>query len=162
MNPNFCSFIAYFIYPAVFVFDYDDQTKISHFGVIWKWISLRETVQIRSFFRSVFSRIWDEYGKIQNRKNSVFGHFSRSVYLLQARFSFNYISEGCFWALNRYKKMRTFTIIINWIFPFLCMYIKKLSKLIFTYAACYDKIGNKVNSELSLVSHVNTTKFNQA
>ena len=37
-----------------------------------------------------------------------------------------------------------------------------MSKLIFTYAACYDMIGNKVNSELSLVSHVNTTKFNQA
>ena len=118
MNPNFCSFIAYFIYPAVF-----------DFGVIWKWISLRETVQIRSFFRSVFSRIRDEYGKIQNRKNSVFGHFSRSVYLLQVRFSFNYISGRRFWALNRYKKMRTFTIIINWIFPFLCMYIKKIVKI---------------------------------
>ena len=35
-------------------------------------------VQIRSFFWSVFSRIRSEYGKIRTRKNSVFGHFSRS------------------------------------------------------------------------------------
>ena len=51
-----------------------------------------KSIQIRSFFRSVFSRIWTEYGeirvvlriqfesgKIQTRKNSVFGHFSRSL-----------------------------------------------------------------------------------
>ena len=31
--------------------------------------------QIRSFFRSVFSRIRTEYRKIRTRKNSVFGHF---------------------------------------------------------------------------------------
>ena len=37
-----------------------------------------ESVQIRSFFWSVFSRIRTEYGKIRTRKNSVFGHFSRS------------------------------------------------------------------------------------
>ena len=37
-----------------------------------------------------------------------------------------------------------------------------MSKLIFTFAACYDMIGNNVISELSLVSRVNTTKFNQA
>ena len=36
-------------------------------------------VQIRSFFWSVFSRIRTEYGKIRTRKNSVFGHFSRSA-----------------------------------------------------------------------------------
>ena len=51
-----------------------------------------KSIQIRSFFRSVFSRIWTEYGeirvvlriqfesgKIQTRKKSVFGHFSRSL-----------------------------------------------------------------------------------
>ena len=49
-----------------------------------------ESVQIRSFFWSVFSCIWteiygvnlriqSEYRKIRTRKNSVFGHFSRSV-----------------------------------------------------------------------------------
>ena len=50
-----------------------------------------ESVQIRSFFWSLFSRIWtecgeirsisriqSECGKIRTRKNSVFGHFSRS------------------------------------------------------------------------------------
>ena len=37
-----------------------------------------KSVQIRSFFWSVFSYIWTEYRKIQIRKNSLFGHFSRS------------------------------------------------------------------------------------
>ena len=35
-------------------------------------------VQIRSFFWSVFSCIRTDYRKIRTRKNSVFGHFSRS------------------------------------------------------------------------------------
>ena len=52
-------------------------------------------VQIRSFFWSVFSRVRTEYGEIRSippysfrmrentdQKNSVFGHFSRSVFLL--------------------------------------------------------------------------------
>ena len=38
-------------------------------------------VQIRSFFWSVFSHIWTEYGKIRTRKNFVFGYFSRNVIL---------------------------------------------------------------------------------
>ena len=42
-------------------------------------LTLRESVHIRSFLWSVFSGIWTEYGKIQIRKNSVFGHFSHSV-----------------------------------------------------------------------------------
>ena len=37
-----------------------------------------KSVQIRSFFWSVFSHIRAEYEKIRTRKNSVFGHFSRS------------------------------------------------------------------------------------
>ena len=36
-------------------------------------------VQIWSYFWSVFSCIQSEYRKIRTRKNSVFGHFSRSV-----------------------------------------------------------------------------------
>ena len=36
------------------------------------------SVQIRSFFWSIFYCIWAEYRKIRTRKNSVFGHFSRS------------------------------------------------------------------------------------
>ena len=35
-----------------------------------------KSVQIRSFFWSVFSCIQSEYRKIRTRKNSVFGHFS--------------------------------------------------------------------------------------
>ena len=37
-----------------------------------------KSVQIRSFFESVFSCIRTEYRKIRTRNNSVFGHFSRS------------------------------------------------------------------------------------
>ena len=40
------------------------------------WVKM---VQIRSFFWSVFSCIQSEHRKIRTRKNSVFGHFSRSV-----------------------------------------------------------------------------------
>ena len=36
------------------------------------------SVQIRSFFWSIFSCIQSKCGKIRTRKNSVFGHFSRS------------------------------------------------------------------------------------
>ena len=56
------------------------------------------SVQIRSFFWSVFSRIQSgyfvslhiqsKYGKIRTRKNSVFGHFSRSLHL-----------QKCLWLL---------------------------------------------------------------
>ena len=38
-----------------------------------------KSVQIRTFFLSAFSFIWTAYRKIRTRKNSVFGHFSRSV-----------------------------------------------------------------------------------
>ena len=37
-----------------------------------------KSVQIRSFFWSIFSCIRTEYRKVRARKNSVFGHFSRS------------------------------------------------------------------------------------
>ena len=36
-----------------------------------------KSVQIHSFFCSVFSCIWNEHRKIRTRKNSAFGHFSR-------------------------------------------------------------------------------------
>ena len=39
-----------------------------------------KSIQIPSFFWSVFSCIWTECRKIQTRQNSVFGHFSRSVH----------------------------------------------------------------------------------
>ena len=38
-----------------------------------------KSVQIQSYFWSVFSCTWIEYRKIRTRNNSVFGHFSRSV-----------------------------------------------------------------------------------
>ena len=38
------------------------------------------SVQIRSFFWSVYSCIRTEHRKKRTRKNSVFGHFSRSGY----------------------------------------------------------------------------------
>ena len=41
-----------------------------------------KSVQIRSYFWSVFSCIRTEYKKIRTRNNSVFGHFSRSEYQL--------------------------------------------------------------------------------
>ena len=40
---------------------------------------LVKSVQIRSYFWSVFSCIQSEYRKIRTRNNSVFGHFSRTV-----------------------------------------------------------------------------------
>ena len=39
-------------------------------------------VQIQGFLWSVFSRIRTECGKVRTRKNSVFGHFSRSVWFI--------------------------------------------------------------------------------
>ena len=38
-----------------------------------------KSIQIQNFFWSIFSYIQSEYRKIRTRKNSVFGHFSRSV-----------------------------------------------------------------------------------
>ena len=50
----------------------------------WIWRNLInilnvKSVQIRSFFWVVFSRIQSQCRKIRTRKHSVFGHFSRSV-----------------------------------------------------------------------------------
>ena len=44
-----------------------------------------KSVQIRSYF--CISCIWSEYRKIRTRKNSVFGHFSRSEFLFSYVFS---------------------------------------------------------------------------
>ena len=44
-----------------------------------------KSVQIRSFFWSVFSRIRTEYGEM-TRKYSVFGHFSHSVLFFVFKF----------------------------------------------------------------------------
>ena len=80
---------AWFLYFAQLIF--------SWIPVIANWISrwshCVNSVQIQSFFRSVYSRlelnteiysvnlrVQPEQGKIGTRKNSVFGHFSRSVF----------------------------------------------------------------------------------
>ena len=49
-----------------------------------------KSVQIQSYFWSVFSCIRTEYRKIRTRNNSVFGHFSCSENLLKPNL-------GCFW-----------------------------------------------------------------
>ena len=43
-----------------------------------------KSVHIRSFFWSAFSCIQSEYRKIRSRKNSAFGHFSRSEIVIWA------------------------------------------------------------------------------
>ena len=48
--------------------------------LIWHCV---KSVQIQNFFWSVFSCIQSKYRKIQTRKNSVFGHFSRSESLVE-------------------------------------------------------------------------------
>ena len=50
--------------------------KVSEFRILILKYAQRESVQIRSFFWPVFSRIQSECGKIRTRKTSVFGHFS--------------------------------------------------------------------------------------
>ena len=45
-------------------------------GIISHYV---KSVQMQSYFLSVFSCIQFEYRKIRTRNNSVFGHFSRSV-----------------------------------------------------------------------------------
>ena len=78
------------------------ETILGHclfiFDIITAW-----SAQIWSFFWSVFSRIrteygqtrsslriQSEYGKIRTRKNSVFGHFSRSEFLSRSDDSHNF------------------------------------------------------------------------
>ena len=74
-----------------------------------------KSVQIRSFFWSVFScrvslRIQSEYGKIRTRKNSVFEHFSRSVECSDSKLRSN--SH----ILSHYLKQTYFLEILNQLF----------------------------------------------
>ena len=62
-----CQMFVTFIYPYANGFA---NTTFSH---------CVKSVQLRSFFWSVISCIRTEYRKLQTRKNSVFGHFSRSL-----------------------------------------------------------------------------------
>ena len=47
-----------------------------------------KSVQIRSYFWSVFSCIQTEYRKIRTRNNSVFGHFSRTMSIASSAHSY--------------------------------------------------------------------------
>ena len=60
-----------FLLPIILFFFFE-------FLIFFESIHCVQGVQIRSFFWSVFSRIRTECGKIRARKNSAFGHFSRS------------------------------------------------------------------------------------
>ena len=54
------------------------------------------SVQIRSFFWSVFSYTGTEYRKIRTRKNYVFGNFSRGVFCYKMRQKFITKCGRCF------------------------------------------------------------------
>ena len=109
------NFGLWFIVP-VFVVEFCSFTLISEFAVDFricvelseflKFLHCLKSVQIRSIFWSVFSRIWTEYGeirsgKIRTRKYSVFVHFSHSVSLSK---TFR-ISQG---VLNFYTAWKVF------------------------------------------------------
>ena len=67
-----------------------------------------KSVQIRSFFWSVFSCIQSEYGKIRTRKNSVFGHFSCSANTLNTvqKLFFNKVILDGFLGKTKYYVIR--------------------------------------------------------
>ena len=72
--------IEFLVYAITFRFVFVAHHKILCNQPIYIWIChCVKSVQIRSFFWSVFSIIQSECGKIRTRKTSVFGHFSRSV-----------------------------------------------------------------------------------
>ena len=75
--------------------------------------TLLKSVQIRSFFSSVHSRIRTEYSKIQTRKNSLLGHILRSDishFSLKLRIQFWY--GGCFCENWKPRLLPRFTY--NW------------------------------------------------
>ena len=87
---NFIRFaVIYFqeIFGVFFLLPWSKNTKFFDSLAIWLigfWIRLWvfhcvKTVQIWSFFWSVFSLIRIEYRRMKTRKNDVFGHFSHRV-----------------------------------------------------------------------------------
>ena len=54
---------------------FHSSLKVHHLSAAIHYV---KSVQIWSYFWSVFSCIQSEYRKIRNRNNSVFGHFTRS------------------------------------------------------------------------------------
>ena len=89
-NLHDCTFKCWRITISQFLF-FDFKTRRNHYV---------KSVQIRIFFWSVFSRI-------QNKKNSVYRHFSRNECRLQNIKKTSYLSVSChrclteFWCSNR-------------------------------------------------------------
>ena len=84
-------FIKVFILPTLnsqMTADFEQLKEVFFFVIKivqyceWK-LHCMKSVQIRSYFWSVFSCIQSKYRKIQTRNNSVFGHFSRSAWLIK-------------------------------------------------------------------------------
>ena len=84
LNPKVLKDLAFSFNSSLFVSVFGLQLLLIYHCV--------KSVQIQSFFRSVFFCILDEYRKVPTRKNSVFGHFLRNVFfiLLNSTISFNF------------------------------------------------------------------------
>ena len=83
-----------------------------------------KSVQIRSYFWSVFSCIQSEYRKIQTRNNSLFGHFSRSDYI-------DHIITDCYciyiWIYDQIINLKFGSIGDKWLAE--CGYYRKEKKI---------------------------------
>ena len=67
-------------------FDVPPSSSLLFSNFLFFCLSFRhcvKSVQIRSFFWSVFSCIQNKYRKIRTKKNSVFGHLSRSAFVFK-------------------------------------------------------------------------------
>ena len=69
-----------------------------------KYLQSVKSVQIRSYFWSVFSCIWTEYGYLRTRNNSVFGHISFSESF--RTFTENIFLEPIFVEVQNYERFR--------------------------------------------------------
>ena len=95
LSSDFCKIGSLVLNETTFIRPYTTKKKIS------SNIHCVKSVQIQSFFWSVFSHIRTEYGeilqskcgKIQTRKNSIFGHFSRSNCLTEEHSEHTQTSE---------------------------------------------------------------------
>ena len=76
-----------------------------------------KSVQLRSFFWSLFSCFRTEYRKIRTRKNSEFGHFWCSAQLrklfLFGKFCNHYVINVCPWKLLWFDLMFSNFVLIN-------------------------------------------------
>ena len=100
-------------------------------------------VQIRSFCWSVFSRIQSECGEIRTRKNSVFGHFSRSD------------GNTSLWSLsNLGAKSRCW---ISLIIGNSAVFTQKVTNVV--WKICLECIWNKSLQECIIVSSFTCTEF---